>query len=178
MLPRSLDSRTATVRAFLEGVTWDNAPARGRARKQLEAELAGHQDVEYGRTPSGLEVARVVGSATVIALWPTGRTVPLHDEDVLVGDALPDDRPVFVERAGDVVGVLNWSAWTRDGGWSWGYMGGGPASLVQAIEEHLALEFPDLVAPREWIQDFVIHSDATFRLPIRELLKRSPGRVA
>lgn len=57
-------------------------------------------------------------------------------------------------------------------------MGGGPASLVQAIEEHLALEFPDLVAPREWIQDFVIHSDATFRLPIRELLKRSPGRVA
>lgn len=170
-------------KAYLSGVTPSATHGVDHERLQREIERPSWTyDVtgwSYGRDADGRAVAVASdrhGRRHFVAMWsidPAPRGLP--DEAFIVADGDTGDRPCYIEYPDGSLGLLPRSAGSRFDGWNFGYGGGGPGALVDAIVDAYAASrrVEHSAVPWSWINDAVCHSSkASLKISVADISRR------
>lgn len=146
--------------------------------------------VEFGfERRSQLLVARRRGQAPGAAgglpefamQWPNDPVSDLREGDSIVAanSKFRGDLPVFVEHADGSLEPLARDPEHPYDGWNFGYSGGGPGTLAEAITRVVAASDGDVAGQvHAWIDDQVCHSDKNaLRISVDGIRRRSRPRL-
>lgn len=170
-VPRRFQIIGDTDRRFLDSLTWITGPDIDRVRRRLHRELGDRAQVTYATLPgSKVQVARMVDRDEFAIMWPAAGPWDVTEDTFFVGDLSEGDRPVYLERDGAIVGLVNLSPHHfRD--WIWGYRGG-VDGLAGAIIHHIRDSLPDADVDSDFVENALTHSRTiALRLHTRDLLR-------
>ena len=177
--PRSFEVVGGLDRRYLKAVRWDDDGTpddarRRRVRSRFERDR--WRAVRFGTDPWYRVVAHDPKEKVFAVEWPYGPPEEgIPDGSTLVADGSTGDRPVYIELRDGRLDLLPAHPAPFLDGWNFGYDGGGPFSLVNAIER--TFELVDGVQaeqlPRAWIRDQVNHADqGRLRIGVAALRRR------
>lgn len=151
-----------------------------RATLPTDPDAAYHY--RYGRDPWNRAVAHAHPEASdrqawMAIDWPGTPPRNIPPGTHLVADGQAGSRPVYLQHPDGRLDLLPRGHSSND--WNFGYGGGGPGALVDAITHAIAdyahLDVEDL--PRAWIDDQVCYSSQDqLRISIDDLLRRIKNR--
>jgi hypothetical protein len=175
-----------TDRRYLEQIAWDKSPVKTRHHRELEALfLAEHRDhLRFGFDPWHRLVATTkpeLGEPETFAVqWPT-RPNPdrSSDDTTLLADGGIDggDRPVYLQTPEGPLNLLPRDPAHVHIGWNFGYGGGGPSALTNAIGRYISLVDNTIHErlPYAWIDDQVTNSRREhLQINLGDLRRRIP----
>lgn len=180
------------TRAYLDQVAWQPSSAKltrrhrmlarqARGRAMFGEDLDGNLVAAWPseEIPAGGRLSAVLSSKDRIAIeWPTVPTSSmLPPGSAIVADDEIGDLPVFVRFADGTLRLLPRRADRRHGGWNFGYGGGGPATLENAILHAFrvadGLADEQLIEVREFVDAQITHpGQRTLRILVDEIRKR------
>lgn len=177
-----LDAKGQWARRYLETVSWWGPRAEDDLRRmRLTAQLEPEASFTSGYDPWGRLVLKSGGEFVVE--WPLGPlTSSPPDESIIVANS--SDRaesPVFIALPDGRLDLLPAPANRRGGiSFTWGYAGGGPATLASALHQLVTSTPADGWRPAsDGIDDLIVHyKSSKLHIPVGQLrrLAGSPRR--